>query len=182
MSSNERDIFLTTANLDLVLINTSDASQILKWFRDPEVSQYLNGGEFPITLEHEEEYISEMYKGDKKLQLGIYHRQNKKLIGTVGIHKINNTHLEGSYGIAIGEKDYWGKGYGTETLKTMLEWAFYQKGLHTITLNVHSNNPRGRKCYEKCGFTYVGTISKSVFKQGVWVDRHIMMIKNPLFG
>ncbi|MCB9811233.1 MAG: GNAT family N-acetyltransferase [Candidatus Nomurabacteria bacterium] len=176
----KQQVFLTTKDLDLVLLEEHDAHKILEWFQDPEVNQFLNGGEFPITTEFEKDYISKMYKNDKKLQLGIYHRKDQKLIGTTGIDRINNVHLEGSFGIAIGNKEYWGNGYGTQTLETMLYWSFKQRGLRTITLSVLSTNPRGMKCYQKCGFTHIGTVPKSVFKQGKWVDRHLMMIQSPL--
>lgn len=178
-TKSNRQIFLTTPDLDLVLIEKNDALQILKWFRDPEVNQFLNGGELPITLEYEENYISNMYKMEKKLQLGIYHRQDQDLIGTAGIHEINNTHLQGNFGIAIGNKEYWGRGYGTQTLTALLNWAFNQRGLRGITLTVLGNNPRARQCYENCGFRLVGSIPESVFKQGQWFDRHIMYIKSP---
>lgn len=174
-----RRVFLITEDLDLVMIKKEDAGQILEWFHDPEVNQFLNNGEFPLTTEFEEKYISEMYEKPTKLQLGIYHRKDKKLIGTVGIHNIHAVHLQGSFGIAIGDKTYWGKRCGEQTLKAMLYWSFNIRGLRTITLEVLANNPRGKRCYEKCGFVQIGIIPQSVFKQGKWHDRHIMMAQNP---
>ncbi|MEZ4104019.1 MAG: GNAT family protein [Candidatus Paceibacterota bacterium] len=175
---SKRRVFLTTKDLDLVLIEKTDAKQILEWFSDPEVNLFLNGGEFPTTIEYEENYIEEMYKNENKLQLGIYHRQDEKFIGITGIHRINNIHLEGSFGISIGNKTYWSNGYGTQTLKAMLNWSFKQRGLRTITLSVLSNNKRGFRCYKKCGFVHSGTVPKSVFKQGQWLDRHYMYTSN----
>lgn len=175
----ERRVFLTTQDLDLVMIKKEDANQILRWFHDPEVNQFLNNGEFPLTTEFEEKYIVELYEKQSKLQLGIYHREDKKLIGTAGIHNIHNVHLQGSFGIAIGDQKYWGEGYGEQTLKAMLDWSFKIRGLRTITLDVLGNNPRGKRCYEKCGFVQIGVIPKSVFKQGEWHDRNIMILQNP---
>ena len=179
MSTN-RQIFLKGKNIDLVILKPSDASLILTWFRDPEVNLYLSGGCYPITIEHEKKYIAGLYKNKNNLLLGIYHPKDKKLIGTASINRINEIHLHGSFGIAIGDKKYWGKSYGTQTLKAMLHWSFNVRGLRLITLYVLGHNLRAQNCYKKCGFTTVGIIPESEFKQGEWVDKHLMMIKNPL--
>jgi len=178
--STKRQTFLPTKDLDLVMIETRDAKLILTWFHNPEVNIFLNLGQFPITTEFEKKYISKIYQDKSKLQLGIYHRKDRRLIGTVGIHRICDIHLQGSFGIAIGDRKYWGKGYGTQALKAMLDWSFKVRGLRIITLDVLGSNPRAIKCYKNCGFKHIGTIPKSVFKDGRWVDRCLMIIRNPL--
>jgi len=61
--STKRQIFLTTKHLNLVMIKPSDTEEILDWYRDPEVNQYLSGGYFPIaTSEHKKKRITNMYK------------------------------------------------------------------------------------------------------------------------
>ena len=175
-----RKIFLKTENLDLVLLEKNDADLILEWFRDQEVNQFLDGGDFPLTTEYEEDFIAEVYKNPNELILGIWHKEDERLIGTVGLHHIHPIHLNGSLGISIGNKDYWGKGYGQETIKSILDWSFKIRGLRLVKLEVIDNNPRAKKCYENCGFTLVGTIPQSMFKQGNWYDKHIMIMRSPL--
>ncbi|MEI6499185.1 MAG: GNAT family N-acetyltransferase [bacterium] len=55
--------------------------------------------------------------------------------------------------IAIGEKDYWGKGYGTKALMLACNW-FWQKFPHEemLELEVNTTNRRAYHCYEKVGF------------------------------
>ena len=175
----KRQVFLTTKNLDLVLLTVDDASTFARWFNTTAITQFLGRGDFPMTEESEVEYLEKLYKDKAQLQLGIYHRKDKRLIGTTGIHQISDRDLQGSFGIMIGEPEYWGGGYGTETLQTMLDWGFNIRGLRIVTLRVLENNPRGRHCYEKCGFVQVGTIPKSTFKVGEWVDEYIMIAVNP---
>lgn len=177
-----RQVLLTTKDLDLVLLETSDAEVLASWFNNYEISKFLGRGDFPITIPYEENYLEKVYKDQSKLQLGIWHRKDKKLIGTTGIHEINSTHLQGSFGITIGEPNYWSDGYGTQTLEAMLDWSFRIRGLRLITLRVYGNNPRGRRCYEKCGFEHVGTIPNSVFKDGEWIDENIMLKRSPFLN
>lgn len=183
---NKRQMFFSSERLDYVLLETTDASLMCSWFNNLEITKYLSRGEFPMGLTYETEYIEECQKKQNfndstDLKLGLWHREDQKLIGTTGIHQINNRDLQGSFGIVIGEPEYWSNGYGTEILTAMLDWSFRIRGLRLITLRVLGNNPRGQRCYEKCGFVLAGNIPNSVYKDGKWVDEIIMLARNPLY-
>jgi RimJ/RimL family protein N-acetyltransferase len=55
-------------------------------------------------------------------------------------------------GMLIGDKNYWGKGLATETLKTLVHWAFENLEINTIDLGVNRNNTGAMRVYEKVGF------------------------------
>lgn len=173
--------FLTTSRLTLVLLTTEDAPTLTKWLNDQTVTAYLARGDYPMTEQSETEYLEKLYSDQAHLQLGIWHVDDNKLIGTTGMHRINDRDRTASFGIMIGESDYWSNGYGTEVLETMLTWAFTIRDLRNVTLSVLSNNPRGQKCYEKCGFVEVGRYPKHVFKQGGWHDEILMRAVNPTY-
>ena len=59
-------------------------------------------------------------------------------------------------GIQIGERDYWGKGYGTDALRVLLRYAFDELNLQRVSLSVLEGNARAMRSYEKCGFRYEG--------------------------
>jgi len=56
----------------------------------------------------------------------------------------------------IGEKEYWGKGFGEDALRLLLNFGFQLLNLHSVELIVYENNPRAQRCYEKLGFQVVG--------------------------
>ena len=120
----KRQTFLTSEHLDLVLLTPDDAPQLARWFNDQTVTQYLARGDYPMTEAEERTYLEKVYADKSKLQLGVWHRNDQKLIGTVGMHQINDRDLRATFGIALGETDYWSQGYGGEILTTMLHWAF----------------------------------------------------------
>lgn len=78
-------------------------------------------------------------------------------IGTCGVY--NRIGSEGQVGIRIGDKDYWGKGYGPEAVHMLINHCFAVAGLSRIWLKVLPQNTRAIRCYEKCGFTECGKIA-----------------------
>lgn len=93
-----------------------------------------------------------------------------KLIGTVGLERINQTHRTTTLGIFIGDKEFLNKGYGTEAIRLLLDYGFNYMNLHSIHLNLMSFNIRAQKCYEKCGFKETGRIRESRFINGRYYD------------
>jgi len=70
------------------------------------------------------------------------------------------------------EKDYLGKDYGTDAMRTLLRYLFGEMKLHRVELNTWSENKRAIRCYEKCGSHLEGTLRESVFciRDGKYYD------------
>jgi RimJ/RimL family protein N-acetyltransferase len=79
-----------------------------------------------------------------------------RLIGLIGLYTIFQPHREAFMGIQIGERDYWGKGYGTDALRVLLRFGFEELNLQRVSLSVLEGNERAMRSYEKCGFRYEG--------------------------
>ena len=76
----------------------------------------------------------------------------------------------------IGEPEYRDRGYGTETTRLMLDYAFNVVGLHGVMLGVLASNQRVIRTYEKVGFKEIGRRRQSYFSDGrmqdeIWMDR-----------
>ena len=98
------------------------------------------------------------------------------LIRNCGIHQVNWKDRLGVCGIMIGEKNYWGKGYGTEAIELLMEYAFKTLNLNRIELMVYDFNQRAIHCYEKLGFIREGLKRQAVFINGGYHDILIMAI------
>ncbi|GAI42350.1 unnamed protein product, partial [marine sediment metagenome] len=66
-------------------------------------------------------------------------------------------------GIMIGNRDYWDKGYGADTVTTLLSYIFHQTDLKRIYLKTTDSNNRAQKCFKKCGFTPYGHMERDGF-------------------
>jgi RimJ/RimL family protein N-acetyltransferase len=89
----------------------------------------------------------------------IFIKENDKIVGNCGVHKSNNKNFpdETFIGIIVGEKDEWGKGYGSDAIRTLLKFIKENMDVKEVYLNVDIPNVAAQKCYKKCGFEMVGT-------------------------
>src|SRR5205814_646415 len=82
---------------------------------------------------------------------GIVVRTSDRLIGGTGFHHIDFRNRHVGFGITIGEKEEWGKGYGTEATRLMVQHAFETLNLNRVWLHVYEYNQRGIRAYERAG-------------------------------
>jgi len=89
-----------------------------------------------------------------------------KLIGELGLDVVNWSGRDAFVGLGIGEREYWGKGYGTDIMNVLLRFAFTEINLRRVTLTVFEYNPRAIRSYEKAGFRHEGRLRKVIKKEG----------------
>ncbi|MBU2109630.1 GNAT family N-acetyltransferase [Patescibacteria group bacterium] len=152
-----------------------DVPNFLVWFNDPEVTQWLSLT-FPINEKEEEEWVENLQKRKPNDFVLMIETKDRKALGTIGLHKIFWQHRIAEIGIAIGEKKYWSKGYGTEATMLLLDYAFNTLDLRKVGLSVLDNNGRAYKCYSKCGFKVIGRRKEQFYKNGKHLDEIIMEV------
>jgi ribosomal-protein-alanine N-acetyltransferase len=75
------------------------------------------------------------------------------LIGMVSCYNIDERNGNGELGIYLGEKEYWGQGYGTDALVTFLRHLFGDLRFNLIYLHTYESNVRAQRSYSHAGFT-----------------------------
>jgi RimJ/RimL family protein N-acetyltransferase len=128
----------------------------LRWVSDFGVVRSLGMPPRPLTLEAETAWFEQQASKEGEASFTIYERATWRPIGTTGLHQIDHRHQTATFGILIGEADGRGRGYGTETTRLMLDYAFTALGLHNVLLMVFEFNLAGRRAYERAGFREVG--------------------------
>ncbi|HHV81053.1 MAG TPA: GNAT family protein [bacterium] len=157
-------------------LELDDLDKLVSWINDPEVTLFLTMGRIPLNSIREEEWVRNLYKNQNDIVMGIVLKDGDQLIGDIGLHKIDWVSREGTLGIMIGEKEYQNKGYGTEAVLLMLNYAFEVLNLNRIELTVFEFNKRAIRCYEKGGFTLEGRLREKIYKDGMYRDVLIMSI------
>ena len=148
--------------------STEDAEKFTEWMNDVEVTDYTGRSGAIMSLEGEKKYLQE--DSNPEATFSIITLNEDKLLGSVGLEKIDRQNRTATLGIFIGDTDYRSKGYGTEAIRLVLDYGFDYMNLHSIKLDLMSFNERAFKCYKKCGFKEAGRIRENKFINGKYYD------------
>ena len=158
---------------ELVRLGALDADELSKaftrWGRDSEYSRLLSSNSPRLQsqkavqkwLEHEieEQTVNQYWFSIRALA-------DDKLLGDIDLFVYNWAGRDAFVGLGIGEREFWGKGYGTDVMRDILRYAFTEVNLNRVTLNVFEYNPRAIRSYEKAGFSHEGRERKILNKEG----------------
>jgi RimJ/RimL family protein N-acetyltransferase len=170
-------IFLKGKRVILRPLEKTDAPILQVWFNDPEVMVFMNNS-FPIALHEEEAWLSQDRRKERFPQnvvLGIY-VEGQGLIGTMGLHAINWIDRTAVTGTCIGNKDCWGKGYGTDAKMTLLNYTFNVLNLRKVNSHILDFNGRSQSFNKKCGYKEVGRLKAERFRGGTYCDEVILSV------
>lgn len=148
----------------------------LKWLNDPELTQYL-AAYLPLTRMKEEDWIESLKNRNDTIIFAITITEEngvEKHIGNCGLHDIDWKNRFTEVGIMIGEKEYQGKGFGTEAMELIIRYGFETVNLNRIQLHVYDFNIRAIKSYLKIGFIEEGRMRQGQFKNGKYHDMILM--------
>ena len=148
----------------------ADAPIWAAWFNDPAVTEHMNKGTSPVTESRQVEFLAELSNSRSDVQFGIVVRRDSLLIGSIGIHQIDWIHRHGSISILLGNRDYWGKQFGTEAIGLVASHAFLKMNLHRLNAGMWSSNVVARSCFEKNGFQFEGARKENYFHRNGYVD------------
>lgn len=139
-------------------IEKSMASDFVRWENDFAVTIMSGDPLRPLSRAQMEERFARASREEDpaSVEFAIYERATLRCIGNTGLRHINRTHRIAEYSILIGEKDCWGKGYGTETTILILDYAFTVLGLHNVMLSTYGYNERAIRAYTRAGFRVIG--------------------------
>ena len=154
--------------------NVEDVEIFTEWMNDFGITDYTGRSYQTITLQEEKTYLEK--EQSNKNTFAIIDLQTDEMIGTVGLHEVDNINRTATLGIFIGNKNYWSKGYGTEAIQLILDFGFNYLNLNNIELALMEFNQRALKRYEKCGFKEIGRRRKSKFINGRYYDSILMDI------
>jgi diamine N-acetyltransferase len=127
-----------------------------RWINDLGTMRTLGLAPLPMTREKEQDWYDRQSKTEDDAPFTIYERETLRPIGNTGLHSVDYRNRSATFGILIGESECRGKGYGTETTRLMLDYAFTALGLHNVMLTVLEFNPAGIRAYFKAGFKEIG--------------------------
>ncbi len=137
----------------------SDARDDYTWESDHELAEL--DAVYPLAIpfsrylseyayELRRPYVNSRYFGIDTLD-GIH-------IGNCSYYHYDEKNGETELGIMIGNRDYWDKGYGEDTVSALLDYIFSSTDLKRVYLKTLEKNHRAQRCFEKCGFAWCGRL------------------------
>ena len=97
-------------------------------------------------------------------------------IGNCELVEFNPINQTCKLGIQIGDRNYWGRSYGRDAVKLLLDYAFRYRNIRKVGLGVAANNERAIRCYHACGFVEEGRLRQEIWISGKYIDRILMGI------
>ncbi len=179
----ERVVFLEGAKVILrPLQNTDIGARYLSWLNDREVTKFMEERNFPCTIQDIRKFYEEMNRSKTDVLLAIVDKKKDLHIGNIKLGGINWAHRFGELGIMIGEKRYWGKGYGQDACKVLLKYAFERLNMNKIFLGTYAAHKSAIRSYKKAGFRIEGRIKDIFYFEDRYVDKVMMGITRREFS
>jgi RimJ/RimL family protein N-acetyltransferase len=143
---------------------------VVRWYHDPELARLTRYQVRPMSRDEVERFFHSRLLGTESVAYAIHERPTERLVGLTTFSAIDGDNGSALFHITIGERDAWGRGFGTETVELMLEHAFERLGLHRVGLSVFDFNERAIRSYEKAGFTIEGRLREAILRDGRYWD------------
>ena len=156
----------TNPNVDPILVMTGDVIGLApferslipclhRWANDPEISATL-GLTWPEPLDQTAIRYDSRVAATDAVWFAIIDRQTMRPVGYAYLYEIDQRHRRASFGIVIGERTARGRGFGTETTRLVIDYAFSHRGLSNVMLTVLAHNEAGLRAYTRAGFREFG--------------------------
>ena len=133
-----------------------EAEKWTEWDNDLEIAIPLGDEAYTsYTLEKMQDILDEVSKHQSQI-FSIVNLETEAPIGRCLLFNIDHVNRQATLGIVIGEKEYWGKGYGQDAVKLLVDYGFNLLNLNSIMIGTYSFNERAQACFRKAGFKEVG--------------------------
>ena len=159
---------------------SSDAEDLFFIRSNDQIMEYMDTDKHSTILESDSLIlqIAQSFKNKTGISWAIVEKSSNIVIGYFGFWRIMREHCRAEIGFAL-KPDFWGKGYMTETLNTLIEFGFNSLKLHSIEANVNPANENSKQLLEKNGFKQEAHFRENYFFNGKFIDSIIYSILEP---
>ena len=164
---------LVGKRVTLRAMTEADMPRMTEFKNDVEV-ELLGGGDppRPRPLSLVQEFFAERAKDKDSQNFAI--EVDGLFIGDCGLFNADPRSATAEVGIGIGDRAYWGRGYGREALTLLVDYGFRMQNFRKLWLNVHGSNERAIRCYRAVGFVEEGTLREQAWSGGRYEDIVLM--------
>lgn len=167
---------LTNLKVYLRAIELDDYKKSIEWRRDQEIWEMLVGRRYFVSQAYEKKWVENAGSSPTDIKLAICDQENGTYIGNAYLSDVDFFNRSANAGYLLGDREYWGKGFGTDVSLLMLHHAFYDLGLQRVQARVLVDNKASLRVLEKTGYKKEGLLRKAAFKKGELQDLVLMAV------
>lgn len=130
----------------------------LGWINDSIVNRYLETRFLPHTLEALKSYWQKYHEDPSSPWFAICLKQDNRHIGNIKLGPIHWLHSRADISLFIGDSRCWGKGYASEAIALVRDWAFLNLDLYKLNAGIYAENHGSKFAFQKCGFEIEGRL------------------------
>ncbi len=162
---------IETERLLLRQISLEDAEDIFLLRTNNEAIKYILKPKLK-SIDDAKDLIKIMTNISERIQWGITLKEENKIIGTIGYHKIAKEHYRAEIGYML-HPDHWNTGMMSEALTKVLDFGFNEIKLHSIEAIINPDNATSRKILQKFNFINEGYFKENYFFDGKFSDSEV---------
>lgn len=178
VSSDAHDLMGDRIFLRNVRLTDADGPY-LEWMNDQEVVAFTESRFHRHSAEELRTYVENINADDHYVFRAIILRETGRHIGNIKLGPIDWHHRFGDLGIIIGAKESWGRGYATESIRLVANYAFSTLKLHKLTAGCYARNVSAIRAFQKAGFAQEGVRPGQYLSDGRYVDLVLLGLLNP---
>ena len=169
ISSLQHDRVVTLRSKRLLLrpLTTNDVGKhYVAWLNDPRVNRYLETRHDAQTLESVRAYVEAQSAAQNSVLFGIILADNERHIGNIKLGPIHDHQQVADVSLFIGDVDCWGRGYATEAISQVVDYAFRNRGLIKLSAGAYVENAGSIAVFQKVGFQLEGLLRRHYMLKG----------------
>jgi len=167
-------------------ILAADAPALREMLQDPEAIRLTGSGHGPDDLPEWDDAAEARFRDwygtrnqqPDRLDLAVVDKASGRCVGEVVLNDWNPANRSCGFRTLLGPAGR-DRGLGTESVRMIVGYGFERLGLHRISLEVYSVNPRARRVYDKVGFVAEGVLRDALRWGDQWIDATVMSILAP---
>lgn len=170
---NMKNPFIVGEKVFLRAVEREDAELLMQCNNHPEV-RYPFFIAFPVNIYQTSKEIEKLYESREYIPFIICEKTTGRGVGITAFHRVDLVSRAAIYSIRIADSADWGRGFGSEVNRLMIEYGFEQLNLNRIQLHVYEGNSRALKSYEKAGFVKEGLLRQAMYHNDEYCNFHVM--------
>lgn len=161
--------------MSLQLLERDHLTKRVEFLNDPEVQATLNF-DYPTSLAKTEAWFSKNLLAPNRVDFAFIRNEDSAVIGFGGFINVNPKARKAELYIFVGDKSCWGKGFGRDGYKLLVNYGFGELGLERIYLYQLAENERAVRATAALGWKTEGLLRKDIWSHGEMKDQYVLSI------